>query len=474
VIGQADVVVIGGGLAGLACANRCAEHGFRTLVLEAGEDDRYLCNSRVAMGFFNVAMQDIARGPEALREAIDQVTRGHADPALADVLAWNAAPSLAWLKRQGVRLIIGGRHPANRAMLAPPAAIRPGLHWAGRGADVMLRRLEANLIARGGRLHRGARAVELMMDRRRCGGVMAVERGQRRAIHADAVVLADGGFQGNADLLRLYITPHPERLLQRNTGTGRGDGLLMAQAAGAMLTPMDRFYGHVQARDAMLNPLLWPYPTVDLPITAGIAVNRHGQRFADEGLGGVYLANMIARLDDPLEAVAIFDHATWTGRARSFILPANPHLVKQGATIHVAEKIADLAALAGLPAAGLIATVNAHNDAIANCATDALIPSRSTTPYTPEPINKPPYYAVPLCAGITYTMGGIAIDAAARVCHVTGGTFQGLFAAGSTTGGHEGGPFAGYTAGLIKALTFGLQAAETIAADSGALAAAAQ
>jgi len=70
-------------------------------------------------------------------------------------------------------------------------------------------------------------------------------------------------------------------------------------------------------------------------------------------------------------------------------------------------------------------------------------------------------------------MGGIAIDGGAHVCHVSGGTFEGLYAAGSTTGGHEGGPAAGYTAGLIKALTFGLQAARSVATQFGLVGAAA-
>jgi len=56
---------------------------------------------------------------------------------------------------------------------------------------------------------------------------------------------------------------------------------------------------------------------------------------------------------------------------------------------------------------------------------------------------------------------------------VSGGTFEGLYAAGSTTGGHEGGPAAGYTAGLIKALTFGLQAARSVATQFGLVGAAA-
>ena len=282
---SADVAIVGGGLAGMAAAVRCAEFGLHPLVLEAGEDSRYLCNSRIAMGFFNVAMQDIARGPAALREAIEIATRGHADPVLADVLACQAGPALSWLRQQGVRFMVGGPHQANRALLTPPAALRPGLHWAGRGGDVMLRRLEANLLSRGGAVLRGVRAVELLMDRRRCAGLVVVEAGRRVTVCAEAVILADGGFQANPELLRLYITPRPDRVLQRNAGTARGDGLLMAQGIGAMLTPMDRFYGHVQSRDAMTNRALWPYPTVDFPITAGIAVNRHGRRFARDGPG---------------------------------------------------------------------------------------------------------------------------------------------------------------------------------------------
>ena len=70
-------------------------------------------------------------------------------------------------------------------------------------------------------------------------------------------------------------------------------------------------------------------------------------------------------------------------------------------------------------------------------------------------ICRPPFYAVPLCAGITYTMGGVAVDAQARVLHSAGRPIEGLYAAGGTIGGLEGGPFTGYTGGLAKALVFG-------------------
>jgi fumarate reductase flavoprotein subunit len=60
-------------------------------------------------------------------------------------------------------------------------------------------------------------------------------------------------------------------------------------------------------------------------------------------------------------------------------------------------------------------------------------------------------------------MGGIAIDGECRVIGAEGAAIAGLFAAGSTTGGHEGGPVAGYTGGLGKAMTFGWRAGNCIA-----------
>jgi fumarate reductase flavoprotein subunit len=151
-------------------------------------------------------------------------------------------------------------------------------------------------------------------------------------------------------------------------------------------------------------------------------------------------------------------------RATEFPLPANPLLVTVGATMHRAATLDGLATAAGLAAEALAETVRAHNRAVDAGETAQLDPPRTPHPYRPLPIRQPPFYAVPLVAGITYTMGGIAIDGFCRVRHRDGGVLDGLYAAGSATGGHEGGPHAGYTGGLSKALTFGWHAGNTIAA----------
>ncbi len=109
--------------------------------------------------------------------------------------------------------------------------------------------------------------------------------------------------------------------------------------------------------------------------------------------------------------------------------------------------------------------MSAHNIAVETGKFDALDPPRTDNPVNrAQAIMAPPFFAVPLCAGVTYTMGGVAIDGQCRVEHRDGGVIEGLYAAGSTTGGHEGGPVAGYTGGLGKATTFGYHSGNCIVA----------
>jgi fumarate reductase flavoprotein subunit len=191
-----------------------------------------------------------------------------------------------------------------------------------------------------------------------------------------------------------------------------------------------------------------------------VVVDARGRRIADEGMGGVFLSNAVARLTDPACATVIFDEAIWQGPGRGASIPPNPVLVREGGTLHQAATIAELARLAGLPVDELESTLQAYNEAVRSGRCDALDPLRSSHKRAPMGISAPPFYAVPICAGITYTMGGIMIDAGARVLRPDRTPIPGLYAAGSTTGGLDGGRACGYAGGLMKAIVFGLLAAE--------------
>lgn len=461
-----DVVVIGAGLAGLSAANRVAQDGLKVAVLEKGTDEAYLCNSRYTGGLFHIAMDDMAGEPNWVKGNLERVTRGTANPLLAEALTVNARRTLRWLSSLGVRFIKAGPDGLRQNSLSPPGVRQTGLNWRGRAGDVMLRTLSDALQRSGGVLHRGVDVQHLVMAQGRCVGLEAIATtGQSIRVNAKAVVIADGGFQGNLDLLRRFVCAHPERLLQRNAQTGQGAGLLMAEAVGAKLVGADRFYGHIQHRNAMTDGGLWPYPVVDSLATAGLVIDETGKRFCDEGLGGVYVTNAIAQLPDPLSAVIVFDEATWQGPGRDWLLPANPYLLSAGGSLISANSLDELAAKLSLDAKVFAQTVSDFNQMVAGGAVGTQ-PKRSTAAYAAWPVRQGPFHAIEVCAGITYTMGGIATDADGRVLNQADEPIAGLYAAGACTGGLEGGgEAAGYSGGLSKSSVFGMLAGEAISAD---------
>src|SRR2546423_6196386 len=78
-----DLVAIGGGFAGLCAAVRGAELGLRTVIIEAGAEEGYLCSSRWAGGIFHVSYHDVKLSPDDLLAAINRQTGGEADQELA-------------------------------------------------------------------------------------------------------------------------------------------------------------------------------------------------------------------------------------------------------------------------------------------------------------------------------------------------------------------------------------------------------
>jgi len=468
-----DLCVVGAGLAGLAAAVRAAELGSRVVVLEQSPDLSYLCNSRMTSGMFHLALRPVTDAPDLLASAVQHATHGWAHRGLTEVLAKHAERGVRWLMSHGVRFFRASPVAHHGFTIAPPATYRSGpFDILGRGGDVLLRRLEASLIRLGGEILRGHRATSLILEGGRCVGVEGSIQGtiQTFTIRSHGTVIADGGFQANTSLLaRFDISPAPSMLVQRNARSGRGDGLLMAEAAGAALTDMRGFYGHLQSRDALSNDRLWPYPWLDLVANAALMVDAYGQRFCDEGRGGVNMANQVAALRAPSLAWVIFDQATWNGAGRAYLKAPNPRLLQGGGTLLSAANFDDLALSMGISNTTFKNTLKDWNDAVGSGRLSRLRPERSVGAVAVAPLVHPPFFAAPVAAGITHTMGGIAIDEWSRAHRDSNGEiFSGLYAAGSASGGIEGGAQAGYVGGLTKALVTGLRASEHLCSTMSA------
>jgi fumarate reductase flavoprotein subunit len=460
---ESDLVCVGGGYAGLAAAARAAQLGLKAVILERGSDELYACNSRVAGGVMHISYNDPCSPPEALAKAINDHTAGHADAALVNAVATHAGRAVQWLHCEGAGFERATGAGWRNWVLAPVRPPATHLEWKGLGSDMGLRALEKNLLERGGVLHRNTEAVDLIIENGACVGVRARQGWRDIEFRGRAVLLGDGGFQANDSMTGRYISPAPRSLKQRNVRTGVGDGLRMAQAAGAAISNLEAFYGHVLSRDAMYNERVWPYPQLDELAAAGLVVNQEGQRITDEGMGGVYITNAIARQADPLGISVVFDEAIWQGPGRAAGIPPNNTLRAQGGTLFKADSIVELAAKLNVDAVGLEATVRDYNAALTADKLSTLQPARSGKRRKPMAVANAPFYGAPACAGITYTMGGVRMNAQAQVLRADGSVFSGLYAAGATTGGLEGGPAVGYAGGLMKALIFGMLAAEHLA-----------
>jgi fumarate reductase flavoprotein subunit len=464
-----DVIVVGGGFAGLTAANRCAEHGLTAVVLEAGDAKLYWCNSRITTGALHVAFRNPRESADGLFDAIMETTGGTARRDLARSLTSRASATIDWMEAQGANFIEHPRRTTGVKMLAPLREMRAGLDWEQSGPNLFLQILESSLMRRGGELRRGCRATAIERKEGRITGVTLDGPAGAETIAGSAVVIADGGFQASEELVGRHITPRSGDVQQRNAGTGRGDGLLMAMEIGAAALGLETFYGHVLSRDAMENDQLWPYPLVDLISAQSLVVDRAGRRFADEGQGGIYMANAIARLDEPLSAAVIFDAAVWHNALAIETVPPNPTLPDAGGTVIEADDLATLAARAGIDPDGLAATVAGYNAFVHAGAAGVIEPIRTTDQIAAFPVTDPPYYAIPVCAGITATSGGLAVNGRGEVVDNDDRPIAGLYAAGSAVGGIEGGPHAGYVGGLIKSFGIGLIAADSIADTLGAL-----
>jgi fumarate reductase flavoprotein subunit len=471
---ELDLIAVGAGLAGLTAANRSLELGRRALILEKQTIPRHLCASRTNGGVFHVGFRSVTTDPDELVRVIDKATGNFVDPSVARARAHNTLRSIGWLQSLGAAFVPMEPTEGWKDYTLAPLGFhnKTVMAWEGLGADRLIDRLEQRTKELGGESRRGVNVTGLIVENGAVSGVAAQTPDGPKSYRAKAVVLADGGFESNKDMLRRYITPHPENIQMRAPESGNGDGMRLAEAAGAMLIGMEAFYGHVLSADSLHREGLSPFPFLEFLAAAGMMVDFKGERFVDETTGGHFTSNALARHGSSL-AYVIFDDAMWNGIGRHFFCPPNPNLVTAGGTLHKADDMETLARKIKLVPERLQQLVDAQNATVAanrekdaaSAAARAAMPSYAKGRHPSQAFNTPPFYAAPACPAMTSTLGGIAIDACARVLHKSGGTISGLYAAGSTTGGIEGGPEVGYLGGLIKALVFGLLAAEHQAAS---------
>ena len=287
---------MGGGNAALCAAISAAANGARVTLLERAPEALAGGNSRFTAGAMRVVYEgvddlvklmpeltegELARtdfgryGAAEFYDDLGRVTHYRVDPALAETLVERSFETLAWMHDEGVRFLpLYGRQS-----FEVDGRVR---FWGGLtveawgGGEGLVESLTAIARRRGVIVRYGIRARSLIHEDGRIRGVVADAGTGPEPFHADAVVLACGGFESSATWRARYLGPGWDLARVRGTRFNTGDGIQMALDIGA--AARGHWSGcHAVAWDLPTRPstAIWPWATASrsTPIRFGILVN---------------------------------------------------------------------------------------------------------------------------------------------------------------------------------------------------------
>ncbi|MBO0855967.1 MAG: FAD-dependent oxidoreductase [Nocardia sp.] len=472
---EADVVIAGYGIAGVAASIEAAEAGCDVLVLErtggwggaASQSGGFIYLGggtalQQALGFEDT--------PENMEKFMLAALGPGVDAAKIHDYCQGSVEHFNWLVANGVPfkeefwgepgwepphdeglMYSGGENaaPFNEIATPAPRGHLPQMQNKRLGEQgggyMLMKPLIEKAEKLGVRAEYDVRIQRLIVDETgRVAGVVAKRYGTLMNVRARrGVVLATGSFAYENKMIESYaprLIGRPAAAIEEHDGIG----IRVAQALGAELAHMDAtevaFFGDPQM------------------MVRGIMVNGRGQRYIAEDTypGRIGQATLIQQDN---QAYLIIDEQALETALKTET--SSPYF-RQPPT-WAAETVEELESDMGLPAGSLQSTVEVYNRHAEN-GTDPLLGKK---PEWVKPIGTP--LAGFDMRGFTagFTLGGLRTDLDSRVLHVTGDPIPGLYAAGRCTSGVCAG---GYASGssLGDGSFFGRRAGRAAATDGRA------
>jgi tricarballylate dehydrogenase len=486
-----QVIVVGGGNAALCAAISAALAGARVTMLERAPEALRGGNSRFTAGAMRVVYRgvddlkvlmpdlsddELARTDfgsytaEAFYDDLGRVTHYRTDPALAEILVERSFETLRWMREQGVRFLpLYGRQSYE-----VDGKVR---FWGGLtveawgGGPGLVDSLCDIAVDRGVIIRYATRATRLLTEGGTVVGIGAESGSGEEIFHADAVVLASGGFESSPTWRARYLGPGWDLARVRGTRFNTGDGIRMALDIGAAAR------GHWSGCHAVAWDLNAPeYGDLNVgdgfqkhSYPLGILVNNDGRRFLDEGADfrnytyAKYGAEILAQPQQT--AWQVFD-------AKVIPLLRDEYRIREVTRVR-AEDLETLAGkMEGVDTAALLATIDEFNRAVDTSVpfNPAIKDGRGTPGLAvpksnwANPLDTPPFEAYGVTCGVTFTFGGLHVDGDARVIAQDGEPIANLYAAGELVGGLFYFNYPGGT-GLTSGAVFGRIAGEHAASD---------
>ncbi len=458
---DADLVIIGGGGAGMTAAVRAGQLGLDVVLLEKmpfmGGAISISGGNQVVMG--SRMQQDLGVTDDSVESMVEDFMANGADlnvPELITLYAENVGETSDWLQENGVTFNLeGGLHK-----LAEYSHDRE-LAYTGSGAGAA-EALRGLVEESGAKVLLNTRATELLSDGNgNVTGVVANDADTVYTISADAVLLATGGYGYNKDLLEGDM----KNALYYGPVSSTGDGLIMATAEGIdadtrLLEYGKRYPNGIEVSEGIAKSTI--NGNIPAWTMSAILVNQEGKRVVNEKASNrTILETELQQTGQMLYLV--MDQATFDVWKDAVGYDVSEYLEANGSSTPVfahGETIAEAAEAAGVDPDALAETIETYNGYV-EAGEDAEF-GRSAD-YMTMPVGDGPYYLVEQKPRFATTMGGLVIDEELHVINKDGAVIGGLYAAGEVVGGVMGDDSpSGANNGW--AVTSGKLAAESIAA----------
>lgn len=456
-----DIIIVGGGGAGLAAGIMARAAGAASIVLEA--DKKLGGATALSAAVMYAAGTSVQRAagitdtPDAMFRYVMTLAGWEANPKIMRIMCERSGPALEWLIGLG-------------AVFPPEYLLCSGVDEVPRGHPSQgIAQPLINAAGAAGVEHAlGTRVDKLLMENGRVVGVSA----DGEELHGGAVIMTTGGFGNSPEMIqRFYPTAasHGDWTYAVHLAAPFivGDGIRLGESVGASVVGEDT---------GLLLPTsgLGKFVEAFLPPWV-MLVNTRGQRFMNES-APYAVSGYLVNAQPQRRAFAIFDEPT-LAKASQDLRFADPyrsgaamptweyHLLRrsiENGRIVRADTIAELAAKLGVDAETLSVSVEHYNTHCDHNRDPEFF--KEMDQY--YPIRHPPFYAreVRACV-IGQTGAGLDVNERAQVLDAHGRVIPGLYAAGEVLGCAVGKRYSGGGMGICNAMVFGRIAGQSAAED---------
>ena len=460
-----DVVVVGGGGAGMSAAVRLAELGQQVILFEKAS-------------FLGGAIS-VSGGNQVVMGAQLQADNGVEDDSVESMVADFEANGANKNNEEILTLFAENVGAATDWLVASCGIeFEPGLHQLGEyshnrelaytgGGAGFAERMRKAVERSGATVYLSTKVESLLVEDGAVVGVKAVSTDGTKeyTVHAANVVLATGGYGNNKDML----TDEMKSALYYGPSTSTGDGIRMAEAVNAQTANMEygkRYPNGIEVDTGIAKSTI-AGNIVGWTMSA-ILVNADGNRVVNEKASNRTILE--EELQQPGGMLYLLLDAETFEVWKTKLAPAGisdgdieKYLAANGTTTPVfahGETLEEAATAAGVNAENLAATVEKYNSFVEK-GEDADFGRNAS--YLTMKIGAGPYYLIEQKPRFATTMGGLVVNTNMQVLNQEGSAISGLYAAGETCG-QVMGDDSPSGANNAWAITSGKLAADAIAA----------